>query len=348
MIANIRLQNFRSYRDSSFEFDKKTNIIVGPNASGKTNLLEAVYVMAKGRSFRAKEQDVVNHSSDWGRLDAYIANQTKSIKITNQPSLSKRYVVNEKEYVRLPREFVSPVVLFEPNNLAMLYGPPDARRSYIDEIIEYTTVGYASTLKIYQRSLAQRNRLLKQQKISNDELFVWDVRLSELGEKIYNLRKVLINEINKKISIIYSEIADQDSVVLLSQKTKCNTKQYGSSMLHILSLNREQDILRGFTSAGPHRDDIEVVLNGEVATNTASRGEFRTILLALKVIELQILDNLNIGSPILLLDDVFSELDGKRRHHLTNYVQKYQSFITTTDADILIKNFIGTCNVIAI
>lgn len=348
MIANIRLQQFRSYIDSSFEFDEKTNIIVGPNASGKTNLLEAISVVTRGKSFRAKDTDLIAHDYTWARLDAFVNNKPKTVKLYSDRVANKEFVVNNKTYKRLTKDFVYPVVLFEPNDLTMLYGSPDSRRAYLDNIIDYRHLSHLNTLKLYARSIAQRNRLLKQHRTPDESLFVWDLRLSQLAEKITNARLSMLDTINQSIPEVYSKIAGKEQILELRLKSNCDIKQYGTSMLHKLESNKQLDIDRGFTSVGPHRDDIDIMLNDIIANQTASRGEFRTILLALKVIELQTLESITKEPPILLLDDVFSELDGKRRHHLTEFIKNYQSFITTTDADIVAKNFTKKTNLIAL
>lgn len=345
MIANIRLQNFRSYADTSFEFDEGTNIIVGPNASGKTNLLEAISVISRGRSFRARDAELIRYQAPWARLDAFMNNEAKVVRLYADGPVGKELQVNNKVYKRLTKDFVSPVVLFEPNDLAMLYGSPDARRSYLDGIVEYENFSHANTLKDYTRTLAQRNRLLKQANISVDGLFVWNVRLSELADKLAGARMKTLATINQDIASVYSQIADKPQQLELRLKTSCNPKQYGTSMMHLLEKSQQLDLERGFTGVGPHRDDIEIVLNKVASGQSASRGEFRTILLSLKVIELQVLETITGEAPILLLDDVFSELDGKRRHQLTDYVRKYQSFITTTDADIVARNFVQKAKV---
>jgi len=192
----------------------------------------------------------------------------------------------------------------------------------------------------YKRVLSQRNALLKTRPNGiKDQLFVWNLRLSELGGQIASLRHALTEKLNEHMSVLYSEIAGSKQDVTIKYESKFKPETYGSALLHKLESSTELELARGFTLYGPHRDDIEIKLGGALAETSASRGEVRTLLLSLKLLELQLLESARGARPLLLLDDVFSELDGKRRQALTQFVQDYQTFITTTDADVVIQHF---------
>lgn len=346
MVSNIRLQNFRSYNDSSFEFEERVNIIVGPNASGKTNLLESIYIACRGKSFKAKDEELIKINMPWARIDSFTDGGSLVVKIMlSQESTSKEFIVNSKPYKRFTKNMVQPVVIFEPNHLLLINGSPELRRGYLDDIIEMHDESFHNIRQDYRRTILQRNALLKSGKRNPQLIFVWDLRLSKLAEQIVTKRIELIELFNKNVGDIYSDVANRKSKVILTYKTPCNVKQYSSSLLKHLELNRDKDYERGFTGFGPHREDIEILLNNKPAITTASRGEVRTLLLALKIAELQILKDKE-QAPILLLDDVFSELDGRRRSALTAHVKKYQTFITTTDADVVAKNFAKDTNLI--
>lgn len=177
-------------------------------------------------------------------------------------------------------------------------------------------------------------------------MFVWNLRLSELAGKIVSERVQLIAAINEIASKTYSELAHSNQGLMLRYSSSLATDQYESQLLRKLEQNLERDCLLGYTTAGPHRDDVQALLNGYEAQDTASRGETRTIILTLKIIELQLLADTRGQMPLLLLDDVFSELDGSRRQALTHFLQAYQTFITTTDADIVVQHFMDSCRVI--
>lgn len=348
MLSDLRLQHFRSYNNTSFELSKGVNIVVGPNASGKTNLLEAILVLCRGNSYRAKDTELIQFEHPWARLDANIAGGTnRTVKLFLDQTPSKLFDISGKEYKRLPATQTLPAVLFEPNHLQLLSGSPERRRDYLDDLLEQTMTGYGAIRRQYKRALAQRNTLLKNKPRQKD-MFVWNVRISQLAGQIVRHRTQITNQINKKITDLYKELSQANTKVTIEYQNRWQPEQYETKLLKELETNFETDILRGFTTSGPHREDLVVFFDEHPAQETASRGETRTAVLALKIIELNLIEAARDKTPILLLDDVFSELDGKRRHALTNYLEKYQTFITTTDADLVVKNFTQNCNIIAL
>jgi len=348
MLESIRLQHFRSYTDDSFEFDPGVNIIVGPNASGKTNLLEAVLVVARGSSYRAKDTELVQFDVPWARLEARTPEGARVVKLQKQDVAAKKtFEINEQVFQRLSLQKTIPIVLFEPNHLSLLTGSPELRRNFLDDLIEQTLPGFSTTRRAYRRVLAQRNALLKKGfHAASSQVFVWNLRLSELGGRIASERLKRIESIQTLATETYQGLSGSDAEVNISYESSCMIEQYETSLLKLLEKNLERDCLLGFTTAGPHRDDMRVVLNGRPVEETASRGETRSLVLMLKIIELQLLGDARGVTPLLLLDDVFSELDGKRRHALTAHLQRYQTFITTTDADVVLKHFTESCNII--
>lgn len=346
MISDLRLQHFRSYGDESFEFGDGVNIIVGPNASGKTNLLEAVLVLCRGSSYRASDKEVLAHSQEWARLDGHIHDQERSVKLQLQGEVVKKeHVIGGTTLKRLPLLRSVPVVVFEPNHLQLLTESPELRRNFLDDIIEQTIPTFGEIRRQYKRTLLQRNRLLKQN-FTNDQIFVWNVRLSELGGQIVGYRLAFIDEHKKQLSGLYAKLAGKKLKTDMVYETKLPRDSYGSSMLKALEARVDIDRERGFTTIGPHRDDLGLILGGYPLASSASRGETRTMLLALKLLEVQSLEKARDTKPILLLDDVFGELDGARRRALTEHLQDHQTFITTTDADIVVQHFLDACTVI--
>lgn len=350
MITDIRLQHFRSYIDGSFEFDQGVNIIVGPNASGKTNLLEGVLMTCLGKSYRAKDSDLIEHDQAWARIDAHTPTGTRVVKITPGVlvATNKAFEIDDASYKRLSLHKTIPVVLFEPNHLQLLSGSPDGRREYLDGLIEQIVSGYATVRRQYKRTLAQRNSLLKQGGMLGDQLFAWNIRLSQLGGQLAAERLRVIEYVNTHMTGLYQSLSRTNGQITANYGSGCETAQYGSDMLYKLEQTLHIDLERGFTGFGPHRDDLLLTLNGHAASETASRGEIRTLVLAMKIIELQLIEQARGHKPVLLLDDVFSELDGARRQALTTVLRTHQTFITTTDADIVVKNFSQHSNVIAL
>ncbi len=349
MISDVRLQQFRSYSDASFEFGAGVNIIVGPNGSGKTNLLEALLVTARGGSYRVDDAELLQRGAEWFRLDAHVelsgpatqaTDRLRTVKLVTVPRQSKTYELDGRTYQRLTLQHELPVVLFEPNHLLLLHGGPDARRAYLDDILEQIQPSYGSYRRNYRRVLAQRNALLKRaHHPSVQELFPWNLRLSELGATIARARAELCAQLDRQLGTIYTEISQVSTKVTLAYEPKFPLDTYESNLLAKLEGHLPEDIARGFTSHGPHREDMTVTFDDKPADEYASRGETRTALLAMKVIELQLLETARSITPLLLLDDVFSELDGRRRRALTGFLQRYQTFLTTTDADVVVKHF---------
>ena len=346
MISDIRLQNFRTYSDNTFEFGAGVNIIVGPNASGKTNLMESILVLCRGGSYRAHDTDLVAYGHEWARLDGMVGGQNRNVKLVKTGlGVKKEFLIGGTVLKRLPMARSVPVVVFEPNHLQLLTQSPELRRVFLDDIIEQTVATYGSLRKSYKRTLSQRNSLLKQMG-SDDQLFVWNLRLSEMGGQIAANRLQFIQDNSLLLADLYSKLAGQKSEATLRYDTKLSTQNYASAMLKELAARTTIDRQRGYTTIGPHRDDMLPILKGHPLSVAASRGETRTMLLALKLLEIKSIETARGSKPILLLDDVFSELDGKRRRTLTEHLQDHQTFITTTDADIVVQHFLDNCTVI--
>ncbi len=367
MIDSIRLQNYRSYKDDSFEFDRGVNIVIGPNTSGKTNLLEAILMLASGRSYRARDFDLLQFDAPWSRLDGYFGKHQRVVKLVpnnplqgralqkgmlhhnsrfaglglaNTNRVIKELVLDGKSFKRLSLERSVPVVLFEPNHLQLLIRGPEHRRQCFDDILERSKPGFKSLSARYRRALAQRNSLLKQPPDrAKKQLFAWNIRLSELGAQIASARQELIEDINQAVAKTYSRIAGRRSTVELIYDSQFKLDNYSSRLLAKLEATAETDFARGFTTYGPHREDITAYLNKQPAGISASRGETRSLVLALKLFELKRLEAGRDQKPIFLLDDVFSELDGARRRHLVDNLKGYQTIITTTDADAVLEYF---------
>ncbi len=351
IFTDIRLQNYRSYDEASFELGSGVNIVVGPNAAGKTNLLEALMVCAVGKSFRARDPVLIKSGEDWLRLDVHTTeNQTRVVKIKQYATgkTEKTFEFDEKPYKRMSVQLKQPVVLFQPDDLRLLHAEPVARRDYLDDLLEQYQPGYSTLRSNLRRVVAQRNALLKQSTVGQSQLFAWNIRLCDIASQVVEKRLVLLEKINNRLNDIYSAISGKNLSVHVEYVSKTNLDNYSNQLMKQLEQQESVDRTRGFTTRGPHRDDMISYFGETLLSNAASRGENRTFMLALKIIELQVLEEETSKRPLLLLDDVFSELDGSRRRALTNFLQDYQTVITTTDADIVIKEFVVGSKVIAI
>ncbi|HEY4963506.1 MAG TPA: DNA replication and repair protein RecF [Candidatus Saccharimonadales bacterium] len=349
MISSIRLQDFRSYHNDAFEFEDSVNIVVGPNACGKTNLLEAILVLCRGSSYRAKDIELISFDKPWARLEGTSDGHPRIVKLKQDKNPTKEFEIDGKKYLRLSASTRSPVVLFEPNHLQLLTGSPELRRNYLDDLLEQIVSGYSGVKRRYLRSLAQRNALLKTPGNNvKDILFPWNIRISQLAGQIVKYRSELVDSLNEILPSIYDDLAGSTTKVELVYKPQLPVKDYESHHLSSLDKSVEDDLRSGFTSYGPHRDDFNFIYNSHQANLSASRGEMRTGVLALKIAEIDIIKKTINKNPVFLLDDVFSELDGHRRHALTQRLGGIQSFITTTDADIVINELASRCNVLAL
>lgn len=347
MITGIRLQNFRSYEDESFEFDPAVNIIMGPNASGKTNLLEAILMTCRGGSYRAKDVDTIAFDKPWARVDLSSEHSARTLKILRDGATKRVYEIDGNPHRRLNLTQTVPIVLFEPNHLSLLVGSPELRRSYLDDLLEQSEPGFGQVRRHYKRTLQQRNALLKSDtRTAATQLFPWNIRLSELAGQLVRSRVGLMDSINTQLTELYGKLSGSKVQIEANYGLTFSVEHYETRLLHKLEETTSSDIARGFTLHGPHREDFTVSYDGHVAADTASRGETRTAVLAMKILELQLLEGSRGQRPLLLLDDVFSELDGTRRRALTSYLQPYQTFITTTDADVVVKHFTETTNII--
>ena len=335
--TSLSLKNFRSYRDYTVDLGVGVNIIVGPNGSGKTNLLEGLFVLARGKSFRVSDAELLRHGTKVARVAGVVDGRRRQLSLRlGDGRVEKRWKFDGTEKLRLMPAHKLKVVLFEPRDMQLLTGSPDQRRLFMDEALEQLEPAYGTALGRYRRALAQRNALLKQERrVPADHFFVWNVRLSELGAQIIRWRRRLTEALDQRAAAAYGDISGVSSevkVVYGDQTSAVPDDQLASALLHALEERQEKDLVRGFTSVGPHRDDMMLKLNGTLASTSASRGETRSLVVMLKLLEAQLLQARHDELPLVLLDDVFGELDRKRRQALARHFVEHQVVITSTDA----------------
>ena len=333
MLKSIALAHFRSHSDNRFTFSKGLTVISGPNGIGKTNILEAIVIQARGSSFRGSDSEVVAHDANWYKVTAqYDANRTRIVRYEpTKPAAKKSFEIAGIKKQRLSPVQKMPIVLFEPDDLRLIHGSPSRRREFLDRMCGALDIHYTTLLHRYERSLLQRNNLLKTGRASDDELFVWEVSLAQNGAAIINARRELVWNINERLNDTYCSIAHTPGSVTIHYEFHDSERSLEQQLLSLLHVSRYSDRLRGFTSVGPHRHDVELKLDEVAAEASASRGETRSIILALKFIELELLREKFEEPPLLLLDDVFSELDATRRTSLLELAHTVQTIITTTD-----------------
>lgn len=343
MFSRIHLSDYRSYPSFSLSLSSKTNVIIGANGSGKTNILEAVMMLGQGKSFRGSDIAVIRYGKDKTKITAEEAGFERSLKLELQPDdkVAKTFLIEGKKYQRLSFQKTTAMVLFEPNFMQLISRGPDMRRDYFDSVLSRCEASYQPLLNSYRRTLAQRNSLLKQPAGAIDQLFAWDIKLAELAGGIVAGRLRHIEQLNSQLGRIYSQISDSPHTVEVGYSGTVNIQDYVNNLTGGLQKNIAKDRERGFTSLGPHREDFTFFINGKAAVTSASRGESRTLLLALKISEARLLETARGQKPILLLDDVFSELDETRQTKLVEYFKDNQVIITTTTITPLIKGISG-------
>lgn len=338
-IKELRVNKIRSHASYSAFLDEHVTLVLGKNGTGKTTLLESLYYMLQGTSFRGRDKDMIAHNATRSQIlliDATGAERRASLETDQADKLKKVFLVEQRQSARLLAKHRQPVVLFEPDELRLLSSSPQRRRVFFDSILSRLSHSYASTLSRYQRVLMQRNELLKQQPITKPDawdshLFAWDIKFAELADYITTQRRDFVSKSNQNISQLYSNMTGSDHIISCHYDCDLPESNYPQHLIRLLEQRRHADALRGFTSLGPHRDDFRVFLDGKPVSETASRGEMRTIMLAYKLLEVALQKEIYQSNPIILMDDVFSELDSTREQHLMHSLEDYQTIITATD-----------------
>ena len=313
-------------------------------------MLEAVYALSLGVSFRGTDRELIAHGEDWFRLEGWCDEQHRLFTYRLQNEVAeKQFTLDGAKKMRLSHKQKIPVVLFEPEHLRLLRGSPSQRRDYLDTLLSRLWPDFSWTKHQFERVLTQRNNVLKRRLLPSqraDQLFVWDVQFADLAQQLVERRRALLTRIGRDISAVYSAIAQRPSDVVPAYECTVPGGNYRDTLLRLLDERSSIDAERGFTTIGPQRDDFTFTLGGVPAATSASRGEVRSLVLALKIIELRLFDEQADSAPILLLDDVFSELDSTRRRALAELARTHQTLITTTDADAITSHFAGDHHII--
>lgn len=350
MLKSIKLENFRNHKQFSADLNN-TSILIGKNASGKTSVLEAISLISASRSFRTDDKkSVVNIESDFSRINI----DELELFIQKTPRLLMQ--AKERGVKKKLSDFIGTLksVVFSPETIDIIRGAPAERRRFLDIMISQNDKIYLRALSEYTRVRRQRNSLLemiREGKSSEGDLNFWDEELSKQGRIITEKRLEVVAFLNNILSDIYREISGQKSAIL--ELVYHNSG--GDNLAAKLQENRAREVAYGATIYGPHRDELEFKLNTANMQQFASRGELRSAILALKIGEVKYLENQsNISSPlaeksaspVLLLDDIFSEFDAERRGHLNRLILQYQSVITTTEKDHLTDEILEKAKII--
>ena len=330
VITKLQVQNIRTHDHYLLTLSPNVTLITGQNGSGKTSLIESIYIALQGSSFKGSDTDILKQHQPWWRIDIQFDNiAARTVKFDpSRTTGRKQFIVDDKTNYRMLQKHKYPVVLFEPDDLRLLHGSPTRRRQFIDRFISQLNPLYGPSLRKYERALKQRNNLLKNAYVNDDHLFAWNIALAEHGAYIIEQRIAFIEELNQNLAGLYQSIAGthDDVSIHYSHTFVGDIKQ---KLLNELHAHLERDSYLGSTSVGPHRHDVVFQINTSPALSVASRGEARTIVLALKFLEVEIIEKLTAKTPIVLLDDVFSELDATRQKLLTSQLKGHQIIITS-------------------
>lgn len=363
MLKRLELENYRNYRSLELNFPEENGLVylIGDNGQGKTNVLEAIYMLALAKSFRlGQDEKLIKWEEDFGRIKGEFSEirqnqQDVEGELNLETFLGKapqpKRVLKKNDVKVGATEFIGnvQVVFFHPEDLNLLYLGPELRRRYLDILNIQVNKAYFRALRKYNKIRAQRNYLLKAVKTGQAkraDLEIWDQQMAAEAAVIYRERALSLEYLAGKLTGKYREIAQNDDVLGLNYQNSLGlnidflvmAENLEELVLGKMHEQLERDLASEHSSVGPHRDDFEVNLNGRPIMEHASRGEFRSILLALKLIEIDFYSEKAVGgNPILLLDDVFSELDHQRQKFLLETVKNYQTIITTTKDSAVIN-----------
>ncbi len=345
VVKSLELSNFRNYENLSLEFSPSTNILYGDNAQGKTNILEAVFLCATTKSHKgSKDREIIKLQSEEAhirmrinrddvdhRLDMHLKkNKPKGVAIDGIP-------------IRRSSELfgIINVVFFSPEDLSIIKNGPSERRRFLDMELCQLSKLYLHNLINYNKVLNQRNNLLKQigfNKSLLDTLYVWDKQLIHFGSELIKERESFIKSMNELIFTLHKKLSDGKEKLEIVYESNVAENEFESK----LKKSMERDIALKITNIGPHRDDLSFLINGQDVRKYGSQGQQRTAALSLKLAEIELVKQVTKDKPILLLDDVLSELDRKRQNQLLDSIVGIQTIVTCTGLEEFVNNRIET------
>lgn len=332
-IEKIKLQNFRNYKQLELNLNKNINIIYGNNAQGKTNILESIFLCSFGKSFRTtKEKEMIKFDETNLVVEVFYQKKDRDGKIKIEIGDKKQIYLNGIKIKKLSELLGNVnIVIFTPEDINILKDGPAGRRRFLDMMIGQLRPNYVYNLNMFLKTIEQRNNYLRQIREENkpeEMLEIWDEKLAEYAGIIFNYRNEFIKKIIQKINKIHSEITENKEKLEIEYISNCENKE---NYLKLLKERRKLDIIKGFTTKGIHRDDFMIYINEKEVGTYGSQGQNRTVVLSLKLAELNVIYD-EIGEyPILLLDDFMSELDIERRKNFLNNIKNTQVILTGTE-----------------
>lgn len=346
LLKKIFLENFRNHHNSSYELGEKITIFLGENGQGKTNILEAIFCLSTTKAFRTNKKEVfITYQKDFGRVKGNIKYTDKEEELEIFWSLHPNKNIYKKSDIACSvsdfiREKKFLAVLFSPEDMNLPVLSPSYRRKFLSRILAPLFPSYFDAALKYDAVLKNRNELLKKyaadenKTVQKDEFFFWDQELVKYHKIIQGYRKKFFDAVNIEIANLYEKISGKNDSLEIKFLPSVT-----SDFAEVLRKNFERDVYMRRTNAGSHRDDFQLLLREIPLQEGASRGETRSVLLALKMAEKNFVEKISGRRPLLLLDDVFSELDIHHQSHLLEYIKDYQSIITTTHSEVTLDCF---------
>lgn len=341
VIKSLKLKNYRNYNLLDLTFDTQTNILYGDNAQGKTNVLEALYLSGTTKSHKGtKDRDLIQFEHDEAHLETIVEKRGMEYQIDmHLKKNSPKGIAINKIPIRKASELFGIIhfVFFSPEDLNIIKEGPSGRRRFIDLELSQLDKIYLSNLSSYNRIINQRNSLLKdiyKQENLMETLDIWDMQLAEYGTKVIESRRKFIKEINEIIHNIHYKLTGGKESIFLEYESSIGNM----TLEQALKRNRDRDIRLKSTSVGPHRDDLCFMEGSLDIRKFGSQGQQRTAALSLKLSEIELVRMLIRDTPVLLLDDVLSELDKHRQNYLLDSIHDIQTVITCTGLDEFVNH----------
>lgn len=341
ILKSLELANFRNYEELNISFDKGTNILYGDNAQGKTNILEAIYVSATTKSHKgSKDKEIINFDKEEAHIRTYLEKENVETRVDMHLRKNKsKGIAIDGQKIKKAADLMGllNVVFFSPEDLSIIKDGPAERRRFADMELCQLDSFYLYNLNHYNKIIGQRNKLLKDmyfQPELKETLNIWDSQLVSFGSKIIERREQFVKQLGDIIFDIHKKLSGGKEELVIAYEPDVSIEDFEKQMKY----NQDKDIRLKQTTTGPHRDDFSFVVNGVDIRKYGSQGQQRTAALSLKLSEIELVKKISKDTPVLLLDDVLSELDSKRQNYLLNSIGNIQTIITCTGLDEFINN----------
>lgn len=341
IIQSLELSDFRNYESLNISFDCGTNILYGDNAQGKTNILEAIFVSATTKSHKgSKDKDMIRFGKEEGHIRTYLQKEEIEYKVDmHLRSFKSKGIAIDNRRIKKASELLGllNVVFFSPEDLSIIKNGPSERRRFVDLELCQLDSFYLYNLNHYNKIVNQRNKLLKDlffQPQLQETLSIWDQQLISFGSKIIERRKVFVDQLNEMIFEIHKKLSGGKEELRIIYEPDVTLEEFEKKC----GLNRERDVRLKQTTTGPHRDDFCFMVGNIDIRKFGSQGQQRTAALSLKLSEIELVKKISKDTPVLLLDDVLSELDSNRQNYLLGSIGNIQTIITCTGLDDFINN----------